>query len=78
MEQFDFNTITDRHNTNSIKTDLAVLRGKPEDVLPLWVADMDFPTAPCILEEHSTKKLTTEFSGIHAQTRIILNQSKTG
>ena len=31
-------------------TDLAVLRGKPEDVLPLWVADMDFPTAPCILE----------------------------
>lgn len=50
MEQFDFNTITDKHNTNSIKTDLAVLRGKPEDVLPLWVADMDFPTAPCILE----------------------------
>ena len=50
MEQFDFNTITDRHNTNSIKTDFAVLRGKPEDVLPLWVADMDFPTAPCILE----------------------------
>ena len=50
MEQFDFNTITDRHNTNSIKTDLAVLRGKPEDALPLWVADMDFPTAPCILE----------------------------
>ena len=50
MEQFNFNTIIDRHNTNSIKTDLAVLRGKPEDVLPLWVADMDFPTAPCILE----------------------------
>ena len=50
MEQFDFNTITDRHNTNSIKTDLAIPRGKPEDVLPLWVADMDFPTAPCILE----------------------------
>ncbi len=42
MEQFDFNTITDRHNTISIKTDLAVLRGKPEDVLPLWVADMVF------------------------------------
>lgn len=50
MNQFDFNKVTDRHNTNSIKTDLAVPRGKPEDVLPLWVADMDFPTAPCILE----------------------------
>ncbi|MGN0739149.1 MAG: MalY/PatB family protein [Treponema sp.] len=50
MEQFDFNKVTDRRNTNSIKTDLAVPRGKPQDVLPLWVADMDFPTAPCILE----------------------------
>ena len=47
---FDFNTITDRHNTNSIKTDLAVVRGKPADVLSLWVADMDFPTSPAILE----------------------------
>ena len=50
MNQFDFNKVTDRHNTNSIKTDLAVPRGKPQDVLPLWVADMDFPTALCILE----------------------------
>ena len=50
MNQFDFNKVTDRHNTNSIKTDLAVPRGKPQNVLPLWVADMDFPTAPCILE----------------------------
>lgn len=47
---FDFNTVTDRHNTNSIKTDLAVVRGKPADVLSLWVADMDFPTSPAILE----------------------------
>ena len=47
---YDFNKITDRHNTNSIKTDLAVARGKPADVLSLWVADMDFPTAPAILE----------------------------
>lgn len=47
---YDFNTVTDRHNTNSIKTDLAVARGKPADVLSLWVADMDFPTAPAILE----------------------------
>lgn len=47
---YDFNSITDRHHTNSIKTDLAVARGKPEDVLSLWVADMDFPTAPQILD----------------------------
>ena len=47
---YDFNKITDRHGTNAIKYDLAVARGKPEDVLSLWVADMDFPTAPAILE----------------------------
>ena len=47
---YNFNTVTDRHGTNCIKTDLAVVRGKPADVLSLWVADMDFPTAPAILE----------------------------
>lgn len=47
---YDFNTVTDRHNTNAIKFDLALVRGKPADVLPLWVADMDFPTAPEILK----------------------------
>lgn len=47
---YDFNQITERHDTNCIKTDLAVARGKPADVLSLWVADMDFPTSPAILE----------------------------
>ena len=47
---YDFNKVTDRHGTNAIKYDLAVARGKPADVLSLWVADMDFPTAPAILE----------------------------
>ena len=47
---YDFNHITDRHGTNAVKLDLAVARGKPADVLSLWVADMDFPTSPAILE----------------------------
>ena len=47
---YNFNKITDRHNTSSAKIDLAVARGKPADVLSLWVADMDFPTSPVILE----------------------------
>ncbi len=47
---YNFNQITDRHNTNAVKLDLAVARGKPADVLSLWVADMDFPTSPAILE----------------------------
>lgn len=39
---YDFNEMINRKNTDSIKFDFAVERGKPEDLLPLWVADMDF------------------------------------
>ena len=38
----DFDTVIDRRNTNSLKYDFAKRRNMPEDVLPLWVADMDF------------------------------------
>ena len=47
---YDFDTVTDRKNTNAIKYDLAKKRGKPEDAVSLWVADMDFETAPCVKE----------------------------
>lgn len=47
---YDFDTVVDRRGTNCLKYDFAAERGKPEDVLPLWVADMDFPTAPEILK----------------------------
>ena len=46
--KFDFDIVVNRKNTNAIKYDLAKKRGKPEDAVSLWVADMDFPTAPCI------------------------------
>lgn len=41
----DFDKVIDRKGTSSLKYDFAVRRGKPADVLPLWVADMDFPTS---------------------------------
>lgn len=46
----DFDTIIDRKNTNSLKYDFAVERGKPEDILPLWVADMDFQAPKEVLD----------------------------
>ncbi len=46
--KIDFDTVVNRKNTNAIKYDLAKKRGKPEDAVSLWIADMDFPTAPCI------------------------------
>ena len=48
--RYDFDTFIDRRDTNSVKYDL---RGKlfgKEDVLPMWVADMDFPVADFILD----------------------------
>lgn len=50
MEQYDFDTVIDRRNTNSLKYDFAQERGKPADVLPLWVADMDFRAPKPVLE----------------------------
>ena len=47
---FDFDEIIDRRETNSLKYDFAVERGKPADILPLWVADMDFRTPPCVVD----------------------------
>lgn len=41
----DFDTIRDRKGTDCLKYDFAKRRGLPEDVLPLWVADMDFKTS---------------------------------
>ena len=38
----DFDKVYNRKNTKSLKYDFAKIRNKPEDVLPLWVADMDF------------------------------------
>ena len=41
-KNLDFDAVIDRKNTNSLKYDFAAERGKPENILPLWVADMDF------------------------------------
>jgi len=48
--KYDFDRVIDRYNTNSLKYDCAEQWGVPTDILPMWVADMDFQTAPEILE----------------------------
>lgn len=47
-KNLDFDKIIDRRNTRCLKYDFAKRRGMPEDVLPLWVADMDFETSSYI------------------------------
>lgn len=41
----NFDEIIQRKGTDCLKYDFAKMRGMPEDVLPLWVADMDFKTS---------------------------------
>ncbi len=49
-KNLDFDKPVDRHNTKSVKYDFAGRLGMPEDVLPLWIADMDFQTSSYIQE----------------------------
>jgi len=49
--KYDFDKIINRRGTCSQKHDFAADYGKPEDAIPLWVADMDFQTPPEVLEE---------------------------
>ena len=54
--KYDFTSIMDRHNRDAVAVDGIGSGGaapeKPDpgfDVIPMWVADMNFPTAPSIL-----------------------------
>lgn len=47
--KYDFDSVTDRKHSNSLKWNVA------ENELPMWVADMDFKTAPEIEEAISNR-----------------------
>ena len=48
--QYDFDTPIDRTHTWSIKHDFKKENGKADDILPLWVADMDFRSSDSVVE----------------------------
>lgn len=49
-KNLDFDRVIDRKNAYCLKYDFAKQRKMPEDVLPLWVADMDFKVSSYIQE----------------------------
>ena len=49
MTTYNFDREIGRKKTNSLKYDFAVERGRDVDVLPLWVADMDFQAPKPVL-----------------------------
>ena len=50
MVRYDFDKIVERRGTGALKTDALGERYGDPDLIPLWVADMDFETPPFIME----------------------------
>lgn len=73
--EYDFTTIIDRHGKDAIAIDgVGRKPGRPTlpdegfDVIPMWVADMNFPTVPTI-QEAIIKRATHPAFGYFAPTK---------
>ena len=51
MGKYNFDEVIDRHGTDCLKYDFGMKRKGRDDLLPLWVADMDFRLPDEILDE---------------------------
>ena len=66
MNKYDFDTVISRRRTDSVKWNRY-----PEDVLPLWVADMDFPSPPVVIEAVN-KRLAHPFFGYAGEDKQLI------
>lgn len=75
--KYDFDQVIDRSTNRSSKYDERMKKFGTMDVIPLWVADMDFKTAQPIID--ALKKKAEEGSGaIPPVQTVILRQSALG
>lgn len=65
MKQYDFDEIIDRKNSDCLKYGVLQARWGRTDLLPLWVADMDFRTPDFVIEA-LRKRLEHEVLGYTA------------
>ena len=47
---YNFDEIINRNGTYSVKWDAVESRWGRNDLIPMWVADMDFRTAPFVID----------------------------
>ena len=84
--KYDFTSIIDRHGKDAIAVDGLVPGGHgPQppkegfDVIPMWVADMNFPTVPTITQAIIAQRIQHPLFGYFATTRRLLSTpSSTG
>lgn len=50
MKEYNFDEIIDRRGTSAYKTDLLKSKFSTDDLIPLWVADMDFRTPDFVMQ----------------------------
>jgi len=55
MASFDFDTVLDRRHTHSLKWDHCGAAFGLYDVIPMWVADMDFAAPPAVVQAVSRR-----------------------
>jgi len=67
MSRFDFDTPVDRTGTASVKWD----RYGGRDILPLWVADMDFAAPPAVAEALARRVEHGVFGYTHAGDSLV-------
>ena len=65
--RFDFDTVIDRDNTASEKWD----RYKGRDIIPLWVADMDFRSPPAVIEALHKRVAHGIFGYTHPPAELV-------
>ncbi len=55
MIKYDFDKVVDRSKNRAAKYDERIKNFGTDDVIPLWIADMDFPTAQPIIDACTAK-----------------------
>ena len=59
-KNLNFDQPVERRGTHSLKYDFAEERGRKKDILPLWVADMDFKTSSFVQENSCVSSCTED------------------
>ena len=52
---YDFDTLISRKGSGDLMHEALLPRWKRNDLLPMWVADMNFPVCPSIIQALKTR-----------------------
>ena len=69
--QYDFDQIVDRSQNHAAKYDERAKKFGTADVIPLWIADMDFKTAQPIIDALSARAQEGIWATPPARTAIL-------